>query len=201
MIGFPLEAVNTDLRPPAGVSTEGKVDASRIEDNVFEQVNGRCFDLDGFHDGEVANNSCVNRGDASVYPNGGYGLYLDNGSAEMRSQMVNIHDNRIEGMPWGGVFVVGTGHRVVNNKLLRLNLLGCSAETREFNCLPNADEPLLSRAGIYLGLRGQRPDPADAVLVEGNEVSGAGMGSGNCVVFAPQVKPTANTVKDNDCKN
>jgi len=201
MIGFPIDTVNTDARPPAGVATEGKVDSSVIEGNEFEQVNGRCFDLDGFHDSEVTGNSCRNRGEAGEYPHGGYGLVLDNSSSEMHSQLVNIHDNTIEGMRWGGVFLIGSGHKVVRNKLLRLNLLGCTAATRDFACTPNADEPMIARAGIYLGLRGARPDPVAGAVIEDNEVSGTGMGSGNCVVYAPQVKPEASTARNNNCRN
>ncbi len=201
MIGIPADSVNADLRLPAAIGTEGKVDSSVIVDNQFEEVNGRCFDLDGFHDSEVARNSCRNRGQATDYPNGGFGLMLDNTSTEIHSQQVSIHDNVIEGMRQGGIYVIGSGHRIVNNKLLRLNLLGCSAATRDLPCLPNADEPLIARSGIYLGLRGARPDPSDSVLVEQNEITGSGMGSGNCVTYAPQVQAASNTVRANDCRN
>ena len=199
LIGFPTDTVNSDLRPPAAIGTEGKVDGSTIDGNSYEQVNGRCFDLDGFHDGTIANNSCVNRGAAADYPNGGYGLVLDNGSPEMHSQQVNIHDNTIDGMRWGGIFLIGSGHRVVHNRLLRLNLQGCTAATRDADCMPNVDDPLLARSGIYMGLRGLRPDPVEGALVEGNEITGLGMGSGGCVAYAPQVKPTDSTVRGNTC--
>jgi Right handed beta helix region len=201
LIGYPPDAVNTDLRLSAAVGTEGNVDSSTFEYNQFEQVNGRCFDLDGFHDSEVAHNSCRNPGQAADYPHGGYGLVLDNTSTEVHSQQVLIHDNVMDGMRLGGVFLLGSGHKVVNNKLLRLNLLGCSSATRDFACLPNADEPMVSRSGVYLGLRGARPDPTEGALVEQNEITGNGMGSGNCVVYAPQVKPAASVVRANDCRN
>lgn len=200
MIGFPANTVNLDMRPPAGVGTAGKVDSSLLEENSFEQVNGRCFDLDGFHDSEVARNTCRNRGDANDYPNGGYGLVLDNSPAEVRSSGVSIHDNVIEGMRWGGAFVIGVGHKLTNNKFLRLNLLGCSATTLDGPCMPNNDEPLLGRAGIYLGLRGVRPDPASGIVIQGNEISGQGM-SANCVMYGPQVKPASSTVQGNACRD
>ena len=60
---------------------------------------------------------------------------------------------------------------------------------------------MVSRAGVYLGLRGSRPDPTEGALVEQNEITGNGMGAGNCVVYAPQVKPAASIVRANDCRN
>jgi hypothetical protein len=47
---------------PVAIDTAGNVDQTVYAGNRFEEVNGKCIDLDCFHHGEVSHNSCVNRG-------------------------------------------------------------------------------------------------------------------------------------------
>ena len=61
-IGYPVDDVDMEGRAiPVAVDTAGNVDASVYAGNVFREINGKCFDLDGFHDGAVRGNVCVNR--------------------------------------------------------------------------------------------------------------------------------------------
>ena len=53
-IGFPVEDVDIEGRAiPVAIDTAGNVDRSTYARNQFNEVNGKCIDLDGFHDGEV----------------------------------------------------------------------------------------------------------------------------------------------------
>ncbi len=46
---------------PVGIDTAGNVEQSTYERNRFEEIDGKCIDLDGFHDGAVRANTCINR--------------------------------------------------------------------------------------------------------------------------------------------
>jgi len=60
-IGYPPEEVDLEGQAfPVAVDTAGNVDKSIYRNNQFEEIDGKCFDLDGFHDGEVSGNTCVN---------------------------------------------------------------------------------------------------------------------------------------------
>src|SRR5580692_10749535 len=60
-IGFPVEYVDfPGYATPVAIDTAGNVDHSVYSGNVFGRVAGQCIDLDGFHDGEVTDNQCVN---------------------------------------------------------------------------------------------------------------------------------------------
>jgi hypothetical protein len=56
------------------------------------------------------------------------------------------------------------------------------------------------RSGIYLGARAERPAPARANVIEGNEISGFGM-SAHCIAAAPGVSLAANDIARNSCKD
>src|SRR6185295_2035617 len=61
-IGYPFEIVDVENGgTPVGIDTAGNVENSQYVSNHFDEVNGKCLDLDGFHDGVVAGNSCTNR--------------------------------------------------------------------------------------------------------------------------------------------
>jgi hypothetical protein len=107
-IGFPVETVDMEGRAiPVAVDTAGNVDTSLYAGNVFYEINGKCFDLDGFHDGSVRGNVCVNRLGAEAYPFGGYGVVMNNSNPDMQSKNVRIEDNRIEGAKFGCYYVPG----------------------------------------------------------------------------------------------
>jgi hypothetical protein len=197
-IGFPVNTVSSDAGPPAGVGSDGKVDASVIRGNRIEDINGRCFSLDGYHDGEVSGNTCINHGKAEDYPLGDLGLVLNNSSTDMRSQLVVIQGNHFEGLNLGGISIIGAGHKVIANELINLNRAGCTTSSGSSICLPNRDEPRAALSGIFLGLRGTRPDPVVEATIERNRISGKGMVA-NCVVAASKVHPEASIIRNNIC--
>jgi len=61
-IGFPSEIVDAEhAGTPVGIDTAGNVDHTEYVRNRFEEINGKCIDLDGFHDGVVRENICINK--------------------------------------------------------------------------------------------------------------------------------------------
>ena len=68
-IGYPFDAVDVENQgTPIAIDTAGNVDHSEYTGNTFEEINGQCIDLDGFHDGAVRGNRCTNRKTAADYP-------------------------------------------------------------------------------------------------------------------------------------
>ncbi len=198
-IGYPVEAVDVEnLATPVAIDTAGNVDASVYRDNHFEEVNGKCIDLDGFHDGEVSGNSCANHEPRTAYPQGNFGIVLNNSNPDMRSKNVRILENTIDGWLYGGIVVIGTGHTIRGNHLLRLNLAHCNDEAARFGCLYLGGEPDVLRSGIYLRKGNHRPDPASGNHIDNNEISGYGM-SRYCIAAGPGVAIQANVIERNDC--
>jgi hypothetical protein len=198
-IGFPPGIVDVEGGGvPVAIDTAGKVDESVYTGNRFEEINGKCIDLDGFHDGEVSHNTCINRGKPDDYPQGHFALVMNNTSQEMESQFITVRDNVFDGTKFGGVFVIGHDHRIVNNRLLNINRAGCNESATLYGCRHFPGEPDLMQTGIYLGLRAERVAPARNNLVEGNQVSGHRMKE-RCVLAAPGVQPGDNTVRNNTC--
>jgi hypothetical protein len=199
MIGYPVTAVDIDGGGiPVGIDTAGNVDESVYSGNRFEEINGKCIDLDGFHNGEVSGNVCINRGKAEDYPQGHWGLVMNNTNPDMESRAIVVRDNVFDGTKFGGIFVIGRGHRIVNNRLLRLNRAGCNESAARYGCSHFPGEPDLMQAGIYLGLRAERLSAARDNVVEHNEISGHRMKQ-RCVMSAPPVRPDENTVRNNVC--
>ncbi len=200
MIGYPPEEVDIETQAfPVGVDSAGNVDKSIYRNNQFEEVDGKCFDLDGFHDGEVSGNTCVNQEAVKEYPFGHYGLIMNNSNPDMQSRNVRITGNTFDGTLFGGIFVIGTGNTITGNHLLHLNLAHCN-EPGRINCLWAKDQPDLLRSGIYLGAGAERPDLARGNIVENNEISGYGM-SRHCIGVAPGVSLADNTVAKNECSD
>jgi hypothetical protein len=184
-IGFPEEAVDVEGRAiPVGLDTAGNVDRSIYAHNQFSGINGKCIDLDGFHDGEVSGNVCVNVA--------GYGIVMNNTNPDMESRKVRIEDNLLDGVKYGGIFVIGTDHAIRRNRLLNLNLAHCG-------CYYTAGEPDMFRSGIYLGKGAERPAPARGNRIEENEITGYEMDR-RCIGGAPGIDPDWNTVRGNRCK-
>jgi hypothetical protein len=198
-IGYPAEAVDVENGAiPVVIDTAGNVDKSVYAGNRFEEVNGKCIDLDGFHHGEVSHNSCVNRGSADDYPHGHYGIVFNNSNPDMQSEDVTIRKNTIDGAKFGGIFVIGSRHRITENVLRNLNQARCNESGAKYGCLYYPEEPDLLRSGIYLGRGAGRPAPARGNIVEDNQVSGHGM-THHCVAAAPGVRLSANRVERNQC--
>jgi Right handed beta helix region len=170
-IGYPEEIVDA---LPAALDTAGNVDKSLYAQNRFSHINGKCVDLDGFHDGAVRGNVCVD--------NGNYGIVMNNNNPDMRPEKIRIEDNLVQGAQYGGIFVMGTGHTIARNRLLDLNRA-------------HRLEDLL-RAGIFLGNSVVHWAPARANVVEQNRISGWGL---KCVAAAPEVRMEENKIVDNTC--
>ena len=199
-IGFPVEAVDIGNRAiPVAIDTAGNVEQSLYAGNSFEDINGKCIDLDGFHDGEVRDNVCMNRGPASDYRFGNYGIVMNNSNPDMRSEKIRIVGNTIDGPLFGGIFVIGAGHTVARNRLRHLNTAHCNEEAARFGCYYAAGEPDMLRSGIYLGRGAARPAPARGNLIEDNEIGGFKMDT-RCVALAPGIEPGWNTVRGNRCR-
>ena len=195
-IGYPVTEVDPAAVPVA-IDTAGNTDRSLYAGNRFEEVNGKCIDLDGFHHGEVRGNTCINRQPRPAYPNGHFGIVMNNANPDMQSEEITLEGNHIEGSVYGGIFVIGSRHRILRNRLLNLNLARC--EPGKPGCLYWVDEPELLSSGIYLGRRAERPAVTRGNLLQDNEISGYRMGAG-CVVTAPGVVLKDNRVQGNRCR-
>ena len=198
-IGFPADIVdNENGATPVALDTAGNVDHSAYTRNRFEEIDGKCIDLDGFHDGEVRANLCVNRAAAAAYPYGHYGITFNNANPGMRSQNIRLVDNTIDGALFGGIFVIGSGHTIARNRLLRLNAAHCNENAARFGCYFGPADPRILEAGIYLARGAEHPSPARRNLITGNRITGFKMSS-RCVLAAPGVLVSSNTVVDNTC--
>ena len=184
---------------PVGIDTAGNVDQSVYEYNSFEEIDGKCIDLDGFHDGAVRGNTCINRGRPENYPFGHFGIVFNNASIEMRSQNIVVEDNELDGMKFGGIFLIGTGHKIVRNRMRNINTAHCNENRAKFGCSVLGEAEVLE-TGIYLGSHAEHPDPARDNLIEGNTISGWKMKM-RCVQGAPGVKLSDNTILKNTCTN
>ena len=198
-IGYPLDDVDAEGGgTPVAIDTAGNVDGSAYEHNRFEEINGKCIDLDGFHDGSVSFNTCVNRGGAADYPYGHFAIVMNNTNPDMRSENIAVEDNEIDGTKFGGIFVIGERHRIENNRMKRINLAHCNEQRARFGCYHFPGEPALLESGIYLGSRAERPAPSRGNVVRGNQVSGWKMDQ-RCIGYAPGVSPKENRVEANRC--
>ena len=200
-IGYPLEDVDMeDLATPVAIDTAGDTADSQYLRNHFAEINGKCIDLDGFHDGSVIGNSCVNHFGTERYPYANLGIVFNNSTPSMRSENVDIEDNELDGAVFSGIFVIGERHRIAHNRLLHLNRAHCGGSTAQVGCSYSPGEPGLLRSGIYLANGGQRTSPAQANVIEDNQISGFGM-SANCINVASGVPISANTIARNICRD
>ena len=172
----------------------------RYERNRFEEIDGKCIDLDGFHDGAVRGNICINRRAPEDYPFGNFGISINNTSIEMRSKNIVIERNQLAGMKFGGIFALGEGHIIRNNRMTRLNTAHCNETHARFGCLAILGEPGFLESGIYLAKGGERPAPARGITIENNIISGYKMAA-HCIESAPSVKLSDNTLRHNTCTN
>lgn len=201
LIGFPPEIVDIEGRGmPVAIDTAGNTDHSTYTHNSFEEINGKCIDLDGFHDGEVRANTCINRNTAERYPYGHFGIVMNNSNPDMHPESIEIAGNTIDGTLFGGIFVIGTKNRVLHNHLRRINLAHCDGNSSKFGCNYSPNQPDLLRSGIYLGAGAERAAAAHDNVIEENEISGFGM-KAHCVAAAPGVTLAANRVAHNVCRD
>lgn len=197
-IGYPQEAIDVEGGgTPVGVDTAGNVDGSNYSRNVMAEINGKCFDLDGFHHGSLVGNTCVNKENHAF---GHFGIVMNNTNPDMQSVGIRIEGNRFEGMRFGGIFVIGSGHVIRRNTLMRLHTAHCSEAVVQPGCTHFEGEPDLLRTGIYLGRRAERGAVTRGNRVEGNTISGWRMDK-KCIGFAPGVNSKDNLVSGNDCRH
>jgi hypothetical protein len=197
-IGYPVQDVDVEGGGiPVAIDTAGDVERSVYANNRFEEINGKCIDLDGFHHGEVRGNVCMNRGTADAYPFGNFGIAMNNTNPDMRSESITVRNNTIDGSLYGGIFIIGSRHIIEHNRFRNLNLAHCAEN--KMRCSYRSDtEPDFLRSGIYLAAGAERPDPARENRIENNEVTGYGMAA-HCIVAAPGVRREASEVHSNHC--
>jgi Right handed beta helix region len=197
-IGYPFEEVDVETGGiPVGIDTAGDVDQTAYTANRFEETNGKCIDLDGFHDGSITKNVCINRGPVERYPQGNYAIVMNNSNPDMCSENITIADNELNGSKFGGIFLVGKLHKIYGNRLSNMNLAHCPETHPKFGCLYKGGEPDLLSAGIYLGLGAEHVDHARLNIIRNNTISGMGMNK-RCIVEAPGI--SGNTIEANVCK-
>jgi len=200
-IGFPADVIDVESQAwPCAIDTSGDVDFTQYRSNDFEEVNGKCIDLDGFHDGEVRDNSCINHQDRTAYTTGQMGIVMNNTYPKMQTRNILIWGNRLEGVLYTGLLVIGSGHRISHNHFSELNLAHCNEAPARYGCLYLAGEPDFLRSGIYLRNGASRPVVTRDNTIEDNELDGFGIGI-KCVVFGPGVQANQNRVGHNDCQD
>jgi hypothetical protein len=200
-IGFPVDLVDLEnAGTPVGIDTAGNVEHSTYERNYFEEIDGKCIDLDGFHDGAVRGNTCINRRAPEDYPYGNFAISMNNASIEMQSRNIVIEGNRLSGMKFGGIFALGENHIIRNNRMTNLNTAHCNETHAKFGCLAILGEPGFLESGIYLAKGGEHAAPARNIIIENNVISGYKMAA-HCIESAPSVKLSDNILRNNTCTN
>jgi hypothetical protein len=200
-IGYPPEIVDFETYgTPVALDTSGNVDHSTYKRNKFEEVDGKCIDLDGFHDGSIIENTCNNFGSPASYPFGHFGIVMNNTDPNMHSQNIEILRNVIDGTKFGGLFLMGTGHHVIGNSFLHLNKAECPENAKQFGCVYKADEPKMLESGIYLSQGVVRMEPVRRNVIRENTISGHKMNA-HCVEAGPGVKLKENSIGQNACED
>jgi hypothetical protein len=199
-IGYPVDAVDVENGgTPVAIDTAGNVDHTEYTRNMFEEINGKCFDLDGFHDGIVKDNKCISRKQPGEYLFGHFGIVMNNTNPEVRAENVVIEGNLIDGTKYGALFLMGRGHQILNNRFLHINTAQCN-ETKQFVCVYRNEEPNMLDAGIYLGKGVARMEETRGNVIRGNTISGHKMKT-RCITAGPGVKLAANKVVNNVCSD
>jgi hypothetical protein len=198
-IGYPPELVDiANWAVPAALDTAGNVDKSVYAGNHFEDINGKCMDLDGFHDGEIRDNSCISRKPYNEYPYAQFGIVFNNSNPDFEPANVLVTGNVIDGAGYGGLCLLGSNQVVTRNRFLGLNRNRCTSDRTKPRCDYSAGDPALLRAGIYLVPGAARPAHTVHNQITGNEVSGFGMRK-YCIEAAPGVTLAANSIAGNRC--
>jgi hypothetical protein len=198
-LGYPAEYVDVESQAVAvALDTAGNVDHSVYAGNRFTEVNGQCIDLDGFHDGWVLDNACVNRKPLEDYPWLHAGIVFGNNNPSVESSGVVVKGNDIEGFAYGGVFLIGVGNRIEDNRFLDMNRAHCGMSPVPARCAYALDQPDMLRAGVYLANSGGRAAVTKGNVISGNTITGFGMKE-HCVAAAPGVSLSENTIEANRC--
>jgi hypothetical protein len=124
---------------------------------------------------------------------------MNNSNPDMQSRNIRIVENVIDSPLFGGIFVIGTGHRIERNRLVNVDAAHCNESAAKFGCYYGTGDPDLLRSGIYLGRGADRPAPAEGNVIEGNTISGYGM-EAHCIGSAPDVSAEKNEIRGNVCR-
>jgi hypothetical protein len=199
-LGFPAEYVDVEHHGVAvAVDTAGNVDHAVYARNRFTDVNGQCIDLDGFHDGEVTGNSCVNKKPLEAYPASHYGIVFGNNDPGMNSTGVVVTGNTLQGFAYGAVFLAGSNNRIEDNQFLDINRAHCGSTPVSARCNYALEQPDLLRSGIYLSGNGGRATTTTGNVIRSNTVTGFGM-THHCIAAGPGASMSENAVDANDCR-
>jgi parallel beta helix pectate lyase-like protein len=201
-IGFPVEYVDFEgYGTPVALDTAGNVDHSVYTGNEFTEVAGQCIDLDGFHDGEVTGNLCINQTAAAAKWLGlHFGILFGNHDPGMTSTNVTVAQNTILGFAYGGVFLIGDHIRIEDNRFLNLNLEKCGTKPISAKCNALNDQPDALRSGIYLSDNGGRPAETRDDVIRNNVITGFGMAQ-HCISARAGVGLKTDTIKGNQCED
>ena len=145
-------------------------------------------------------NRCVNRLQPEEYPFGHFGIVMNNTDPNVRSQNIEITGNDIDGTKFGGLFLMGAGHRIIGNVFQHLNRAGCNENAKQFGCIYKPDEPKMLESGIYLGRGVARMEETHGNVIRGNRISGHMMKL-RCIAAGPHVALAANTIEGNTCSD
>lgn len=198
-IGVPVAEVDVPGRgTPVALDSAGDVSNSVYSGNHFRDVDGQCIDLDGFHDGKVVGNSCVNRLPADHYPLSHEAIVFGNSNEQMLSENVVVRNNSMEGFGYGGVFLIGRRHEITNNRFVDLNRNHCTGDMSVPRCNYAPEEPGMLRSGIYLADHAARASDTRDNVIRNNEISGFGMDRW-CVELSPRLDRKANRTSSNVC--
>ena len=199
-IGYPPSLVDIEHGgTPVALDTAGNVDHSSYLRNHFSEIDGKCIDLDGFHDGVVRENECINRGPVDHYPYGHFGIVMNDSNPDMRSVNIEISGNVIDGTKFGGLLVMGADHRIIGNTFVHLDLAGCNENAAKFGCIYKKDEPEMLESGIYLSRGVARLEETRGNVIRNNTISGHRMAS-HCIAAGPGVSLSANSIAGNQCR-
>lgn len=200
-LGFPVEYVDVESQGYAvAIDTSGNVDHAVYLNNHFTDVNGECIDLDGFHNGEVTGNSCINRKPVAAYPASHYAMAFGNNNPQATSSEITVSGNVLEGFAFGGLFLAGSHNRIENNRFLNLNRVHCGVKPVNARCLYALEQPDLLRSGIYLSDNGGRPTSTRDNIIRSNVITGFGMKE-HCIAAKAGVLLSANTISLNSCSD
>ncbi|MDX2178637.1 MAG: right-handed parallel beta-helix repeat-containing protein [Bryobacteraceae bacterium] len=172
-VGYPVEIAEGE---PVGIDTAGNVENTHYRSNRLFEINGKCFDLDGFHDGSLICNLCINARPVGEYPLGNFGIVFNDSHPESVSRNIAVRGNVLDGMKYGAMFVIGAGHTIEDNAFLNLNRA-------------RSKDGLLG-SSIHFANGVLRPNPPKGVVVRGNTMTGT-----RCVAPYPGVK-----LEKNECR-
>ena len=167
-IGYPFDEVDIEnLATPVAIDTAGNVDASSYDGNRFRDIDGKCIDLDGFHDGEVRANQCVNPARSRSYRFGHYGIVLQRqpGHALPKHPPGRQPDRRYAVRRHLRHWL--RPHHRTQPPAFGLDASHCNENAARFGCYYGPADPEILEAGIYLARGAEHPAPARHNLIRG----------------------------------